>query len=73
MAELKTNLILRTLAFITGALMLGMALFDIVFLSSLELWVGFFIGPLFLYYSVKGNNGLLKYRWLSRYGRKFND
>lgn len=70
MEEQKSNVTLRILALVVGVLFLGMSLFMVV-IGDFDLWTGFILGPLFIYYSAAGNKGLLKIRWLSRYGKKF--
>jgi hypothetical protein len=60
---------LRILAFLLGIGFLVIAIFMLI-LGRLDLWVAFFIGPLFIVYSLKGNKGLLKTRLLSSYGKK---
>ena len=69
MEEQKTNLILRVLAFIVGTAFLLGAILSI-FLSSLGMWAGLVLGPLFIYYSFVGNQGLQKSKRLSSYGNK---
>jgi hypothetical protein len=63
------NITFRILALILGLTFLGMSVF-MAFIGTFDLWVGFFLGPLLIYYSIVGNKGLSENRWLSSYGRK---
>lgn len=62
------NTIFRVLAFLLGLAFLAMASF-MVYMGNFDLWVGFILGPLLVFYSIYGNKGLLGNRWLSGYGR----
>ena len=63
------NKIFRVIAAILGTLVLGLSVF-MAFIGNFDLWVGLFIGPMFLIYAFAGNDGLLESRFLSTYGKK---
>ena len=68
----KVNIFLPILAFLLGSFAILIAVLDTMD-NTFDFWIGYLIGPIFLFYAFKGNQGFLNTRWFKNYGKKFNE